>query len=88
MKKPATEYVTLVEVFELTALSRSSKSAIDAVAERLEAEGVRELVSINFYGEPGSTGAGPSSSSPTVADAGAHGHGLLLGGVSRGSSAP
>jgi hypothetical protein len=58
MKKQATEYVTLVEVLEVTAPFEEFQSAIDAVAERLEAEGVKELVSINFYGESGSNEVG------------------------------
>lgn len=58
MKKQATEYVTLVELLEVTAPFEEFQSAIDAVAERLETEGVKELVSINFYGEPGSNEVG------------------------------
>ena len=58
MKRSGTEYVTLVEVFELTAPYEEFEEAILAVTERLEAEGVRELVSVNFYAEPGSTEAG------------------------------
>jgi hypothetical protein len=58
MKRQATEYVTLVEVLEVTVPFEEFQSAIDAVAERLEAEGVKELVSINFYGESGSNKVG------------------------------
>ena len=58
MKKRATEYVTLVELLEVTAPFEEFQSAIDAVAERLEVEGVKELVSINFYGESGSNEVG------------------------------
>ena len=58
MKKQATEYVTLVELLEVTAPFEEFQSAIDAVAARLEAEGVKELVSINFYGESGSKEVG------------------------------
>ena len=58
MKKQATEYVTLVEVLEVTVPFEEFQSAIDAVANRLEAEGVKELVSINFYGESGSNEVG------------------------------
>jgi hypothetical protein len=58
MKRQATEYVTLVEVLEVTAPFEEFQSAIDAVAERLEAEGVKELVSINFYGESGTNEVG------------------------------
>ena len=58
MKKQATEYVTLVEVLEVTVPFEEFQSAIDAVANRLEAEGVKELVSINFYEESGSNEVG------------------------------
>ena len=58
MKKQATEYVTLVELLEVTAPFEEFQSAIDAVAERLETEGIKELVSINFYGESGSNEVG------------------------------
>ena len=58
MEKQAAEYVTLVEVLELTAPYEEFEEAIQAATERLEAEGVRELVSVNFYVEPGSTQAG------------------------------
>ena len=58
MKKQATEYVTLVELLEVKAPFEEFQSAIDAVAERLEAEGVKQLVSINFYGEAGSNEVG------------------------------
>jgi hypothetical protein len=58
MEKQATEYVTLVEVLEVTAPLEEFQSAIDAVAEKLEAEGVKELVSMNFYGESGSNEVG------------------------------
>jgi hypothetical protein len=50
--------VTLVEVLEVTAPLEEFQSAIDAVAEKLEAEGVKELVSMNFYGESGSNEVG------------------------------
>jgi hypothetical protein len=58
MKKQAMEYVTLVEALEVTAPFEEFQSAVDAVAERLEAEGVKELVSMNFYGESGSDKVG------------------------------
>jgi hypothetical protein len=58
MKQPATEYVSLVEVLELTVPFEEFEKAIQAAAKRLEEEGVRELVSLNFYGEPGSTQVG------------------------------
>ena len=58
MKKQATEYVTLVELLEVTAPLEQFQGAIDAVVDRLEAEGVKELVSINFYGESGSNEVG------------------------------
>ena len=58
MKKRAAEYVTLVEVLEVTAPVEEFRRTIDAVAARLEAEGVRELVSMNFYEESGSNEVG------------------------------
>ena len=58
MKAPATEYVTLVEVMELTRSFEEFADAIEAASQRLEAEGVRELVAVNFYGSPESTEAG------------------------------
>jgi hypothetical protein len=58
MKKAATEYVSIVEVLELTVPYEEFEAAILAATERLEAEGVRELVSVNFYGEQGSTEVG------------------------------
>jgi hypothetical protein len=58
MKKRAAEYVTLVEVLEVTAPVEEFQRTIDAVAARLEAEGVRELVSMNFYEESGSNEVG------------------------------
>jgi hypothetical protein len=58
VEKQAAEYVTLVEVLELTAPYEEFEEAIRAATGRLQAEGVRELVSVNFYLEPGSTHAG------------------------------
>jgi hypothetical protein len=58
MRPPASEYVTLVEVLELTRPFEEFASAILAMARRLEAEGIRELVTLQFYGNAGSTEAG------------------------------
>jgi hypothetical protein len=58
MKAPASEYVTLVEVLELTVPYEEFAHAVGAATRRLEAEGVRELVAVHFYGNPGSTEAG------------------------------
>ena len=58
MSAPAKEYVTLVEILERLVPHREFASIIEAAIRRLEAEGVRELVSINFYGEPDSTEVG------------------------------
>ena len=58
MKKPAEQYVTLVEVLELTVPYEEFEEAVRAAMGRLEAEGVRELVSVNFYGGPGSVEVG------------------------------
>jgi|SRR5215211_482954 len=54
----ASEYVTLVEVLELTVPYEEFARAVGAAARRLEAEGVRELVTVHFYGNPGSTEVG------------------------------
>jgi hypothetical protein len=58
MKAPATEYVTLVEVLELTRPFEEFSEAIEAAARRLETEGVQELVALHFYGSPESTEVG------------------------------
>ena len=58
MKAPASEYVTLVEVLELTRSFEEFADAIEAASRRLEAEGVQELIAVHFYGSPESTEAG------------------------------
>ena len=58
MKAPATEYVTLVEVLELTRPFEEFANAIGAASRRLETEGVEELVAVHFYGSPESSEAG------------------------------
>jgi hypothetical protein len=58
MKPPARDYVTLVEVLELTRSFEEFADAIAAALRRLEAEGVQELVTVQFYADPGSTQAG------------------------------
>jgi hypothetical protein len=58
MKPPASEYVTLVEVLELTRPFQEFEAAIKAAARRLQEEGVEELVTLQFYADPGSTQAG------------------------------
>jgi hypothetical protein len=58
MKSPAREYVTLVEVLELTRPFEEFADAIEVASRRLEAEGVQELIAIHFYGSPESTEAG------------------------------
>src|SRR5918994_418499 len=58
MKSPAREYVTLVEVLELTRSFEEFADAIEAASRRLEAEGVQELIAVHFYGSPESTEAG------------------------------
>lgn len=58
MKSPAADYVTLVEVLELTASFEDFVAAGQAMARRLEAEGIASLVSVHLYAEPGSTEAG------------------------------
>ncbi len=58
MKPSASDYVTLVEVLELTRPFEEFAAAIEAAAKRLEDEGVEELVSLQFYYDPRSTEAG------------------------------
>jgi D-mannonate dehydratase len=58
MKSPASEHVTLVEVLELTRTFEEFAVAIRAAARRLEAEGIEELVTLQFYADPGSTEVG------------------------------
>ena len=58
MKQLAGGYVTLVEVLELTRPFEEFADAIAAALRRLEAEGVRELMAVQFYAEPGSTQVG------------------------------
>jgi hypothetical protein len=58
VKSPASEYVTLVEVLELTSPFEEFADAIQAAARRLETEGVSALVTLQFYANPGSTEVG------------------------------
>jgi hypothetical protein len=58
LKPSACDYVTLVEVLELTRPFEEFADAIKAALRRLEAEGVQELVTVQFYAEPGSTQVG------------------------------
>jgi hypothetical protein len=58
MKAPATQYVTLVEVMELTRPFGEFARAIEAASRRLATEGVQELVALHFYGSPESTEVG------------------------------
>ncbi len=58
VKPPASEYVTLVEVMELTQPFEEFEAAIQAAARRLEAEGISELVTLQFSIDPGSTEVG------------------------------
>jgi hypothetical protein len=58
MEPSADGYVTLVEVLELTRPFEEFADAIEAALRRLEAEGVRELVAVQFYADPGSTRVG------------------------------
>jgi hypothetical protein len=58
MRPNASEHVTLVEVLELTTTFEDFTAAIQAAARRLEAEGIQELVTLQFYATPGSTEVG------------------------------
>ena len=48
----------MVETLELTVPYEEFAQAVEAAASRLEADGVRELVALHFYGDPGSTEVG------------------------------
>ena len=58
VESEAGQYVTLVEVLELTVPFEEFAQAVGAATHRLEAEGIRELVTVHFYGNPGSTEVG------------------------------
>ena len=58
MRTPASEHVTLVEVLELTRPFEEFAAAVQAAALRLEAEGIEELVTLQFYADPASTEVG------------------------------
>lgn len=58
MRTPASEHVTLVEVLELTRPFEEFAAAVQATARRLEAEGIKELVTLQFYADPASTEVG------------------------------
>jgi uncharacterized protein YbcC (UPF0753/DUF2309 family) len=58
MNPQPNEYVTLVEVMELTGTFEQFTAAITAAAARLEAEGVEQLVSLQFYAAPDSKEVG------------------------------
>ena len=58
MKRPAGDHVTLVEVLELTRPFEEFADAVGAALRRLEAEGVQELMTVQFYAEQGSTQVG------------------------------
>ena len=58
MRLEAGRYVTLVEVLELRVSYEEFSEAVGAAARRLEAEGVRELVALHFYGSQESTEVG------------------------------
>jgi hypothetical protein len=58
MKLPPSEYVTLVEVLERTCSFEDFSMIAQAAVRRLESEGVRALVSVQFYANPDSTEVG------------------------------
>jgi hypothetical protein len=58
MRSDAGRYVTLVEVLQLRVSYEEFSEAVGAAARRLEAEGVRELVALHFYGSQESTEVG------------------------------
>jgi hypothetical protein len=58
MNLPIDERVTLVEILELTGTLEEFAEAAQAAVRRLEAEGIRSLVSAQFYSHPGSKEVG------------------------------
>jgi hypothetical protein len=56
--KPASKYVTLVEVFELIGSVEEYRSAISALADRAWNEAPEALVTYQFYADPASREAG------------------------------
>jgi hypothetical protein len=58
MKLLPSEYVTLVEVLERTRSFEDFSMIAEAAVRRLESEGVRALVSVQFYANPDSTEVG------------------------------
>jgi len=58
VRSEAGQYVTLVEALELTVPYEEFAQAVEAAVSRLQAEGVRELVAVHFYGNPRSTEVG------------------------------
>jgi hypothetical protein len=58
VRASAEEHVTLVEVLELTSSFEEFAAAVRAATRRLESEGVKALVTLQFYANPGSNEAG------------------------------
>ena len=58
MNSSASEHVTLVEVLELTKSFAEYATASQALARRLETEGVKALVTLQFYANPESSELG------------------------------
>jgi hypothetical protein len=58
MATPAQNYVTLVEALEMLCPYEEFVVVLAAAITRLEREGVRELVGIHFFAQPGSTEVG------------------------------
>ncbi|MDQ3832635.1 MAG: hypothetical protein M3315_03175 [Actinomycetota bacterium] len=55
---PVDEYITLVEVLELTRPFEEFVDAVQAAVQRLQAEGVQALVSVHFYAASGTSEVG------------------------------
>jgi hypothetical protein len=58
MPSPASDYVTLAEVLQLTRPFAEFEAAARALAQRLEVEGVRGLKLLQLSANPGSTEVG------------------------------
>ncbi|RYZ43045.1 MAG: hypothetical protein EOO71_05300 [Myxococcaceae bacterium] len=58
MEQPARERITLVEVLERTASFDDFEAVLQAAVDRLEREGVRGLISLQFHARPDSPEVG------------------------------
>lgn len=52
MSSHAADYVTLAEIFELTASREEFEAVVSAAVRRLETEGIQKLIMVQFYAGP------------------------------------